>query len=179
MYPHHEGFSFFLVSSPPSQTARVKSMLESSLAEQGFEATSTVSRLASYLAVENTYLSTFQALGGLGLLLGVLGMAVVLLRTVWERRSELALLRALGFRRSALAWLVMSENSFLLALGAGVGTLAALLAVVPHRVAGAGEVPWLRVITLVILVLVVGVAAGAAAVASSLRASLIPALRRE
>jgi hypothetical protein len=74
---------------------------------------------------------------------------------------------------------VLSENSFLLVVGAGVGTLAALLAVVPHRVAGAGEVPWLRVVALVILVLIVGVAAGAAAVASSLRASLIPALRRE
>ena len=179
MYPHHEGFNFFLVSAPPSESASLKSTLESSLAEQGFEATSSVSRLASYLAVENTYLSTFQALGGLGLLLGALGMAVVLLRTVWERRGELALLRALGFRRSALAGLVISENSFLLVVGAGAGTLAALLAVVPHRVAGAGEVPWLRVVMLVILVLIVGVAAGAAAAASSLRASLIPALRRE
>src|SRR5207237_54769 len=114
-----------------------------------------------------------------GLLLGALGMAVVILRTVWERRGELALLRALGFRRSALAWLVLSENSFLLVLGAGVGTMAALLAVVPHWLAGGGEVPWLRVLALVILILTIGVAAGAAAVASSLRASLIPALRRE
>jgi len=34
------------------------------------------------LEVENTYLATFQALGGLGLLLGALGLAVVLLRSV-------------------------------------------------------------------------------------------------
>ena len=50
--------------------------------------------MAAYLAVENTYLATFQALGGLGLLLGALGLAVVLLRSVWERRGELALLRS-------------------------------------------------------------------------------------
>jgi ABC-type antimicrobial peptide transport system permease subunit len=157
----------------------VKASLEASLAEQGFEATTTASRLASYLAVENTYLSTFQALGGFGLLLGALGMAVVLLRGVWERRGELALLRALGFRHRALAWLVLSENGFLLMLGVGAGTLAAILAVAPHWLAGAGEIPWLRVLTLVILVLATGLAAATAAVASSLRASLIPALRRE
>ena len=37
-----------------------------------------------------------QALGRLGLLLGAVGLAIVLLRGVWERRGELALLRALG-----------------------------------------------------------------------------------
>ena len=179
MYPHQEGFNFFLIAAPAGETSKVKASLEESLAEQGFEATPTTSRLASYLAVENTYLSTFQALGGFGLLLGALGMAVVLLRGVGERRGELALLRALGFRHRALAWLVLSENGFLFILGIGAGTLAALLAVAPHWLAGAGEVPWLRVLTLVILVLATGLAAAAAAVASSLRASLIPALRRE
>jgi ABC-type antimicrobial peptide transport system permease subunit len=104
---------------------------------------------------------------------------VVLLRTVWERRGELALLRALGFRRTALGWLVFSENSFLLALGLVVGTATALLAVAPHLAAGTGGVPWLRLVGLLGLVLAVGVAAEAAAVAGSLRAPLLPALRRE
>ncbi len=141
MYPHHEGFNFFLVAAPAGEISKVKASLEASLAEQGFEATTTASRLASYLAVENTYLSTFQALGGFGLLLGALGMAVVLLRGVWERRGELALLRALGFRHRALAWLVLSENGFLLMLGVGAGTMAALLAVAPHWLAAPGKYP--------------------------------------
>ena len=76
--------------------------------------------------MENTYLSTFQALGGLGLILGSLGLAVVLLRSVWERRGELALLRALGFRRATLVWLVLAENGFLLLLGLAAGTVSAL-----------------------------------------------------
>ncbi len=60
---------------------------------------STAQRVESYLAVENTYLATFQALGGLGLLLGAGGLAIVLLRGVWERRSELALLAGAGLSR--------------------------------------------------------------------------------
>jgi len=35
---------------------------------------STPEKLAAFHRVENTYLSTFQALGGLGLLLGTLGL---------------------------------------------------------------------------------------------------------
>ncbi|HYT89592.1 MAG TPA: FtsX-like permease family protein, partial [Gemmataceae bacterium] len=148
-------------------------------ADYGFSVESSARRLESYLAVENTYLATFQALGGLGLLLGALGLAVVLLRSVWERRGELALLRALGFRRSALGWLVLAENAWLLVLGVGVGLVAALLAVAPQLLGGAGAVGWLRLLGLLALVTVVGLAAGAAAIRSTLRAPLLPALRRE
>ena len=39
----------------------------------------TIARLGEFLAVENTYLATFQALGAIGLLLGALGLAAGLL----------------------------------------------------------------------------------------------------
>ena len=58
----------------------------------GADAIGTAERLAEFHRVENTYLSTFQTLGGLGLLLGTVGLAAVLLRNVLERRRELALL---------------------------------------------------------------------------------------
>ncbi len=51
---------------------------------------STRSRLMNLMAVQNTYLSTFQSLGGLGLILGTFGLAVVQLRSAMERRGELA-----------------------------------------------------------------------------------------
>ena len=39
-----------------------------------------------------------------------LGLAIVLMRRVWERRGELALLRALGYRQTALGWLLLAEK---------------------------------------------------------------------
>ncbi len=176
LYPGHEGYNFFLIQSPPGKEREVKQVLETGLADRGFEVTATAERLASFLAVENTYLSTFQALGGLGLVLGSLGLAVILLRGVWERRGELALLRALGYRRAMLGWLVLAENGFLLCLGLGAGTASALLAVAPYQ---AASLPWTWLLELLVVVLVVGLTAGALAVASTLRASLVPALRRE
>jgi ABC-type antimicrobial peptide transport system permease subunit len=179
LYPHHEGYDFFLIDAPPLAVGPVRDLLESTLAERGFETTPTAQRLGAYLAVENTYLATFQMLGGLGMVLGALGLAVVLVRTVWERRGELALLRALGFRRIALGWLIFVENAFLLMLGLGVGTVTAMLAVAPHLATGAGAVPWLRLAVFLSVVLAVGLIAGAVAMATSLRAPLLPALRRE
>ncbi|HEV3079679.1 MAG TPA: FtsX-like permease family protein, partial [Gemmataceae bacterium] len=144
LYPREEGHSFFLVQTSPERAVEVRSALETALADHGLTVTPAAQRLEAYLAVENTYLSTFQALGGLGLVLGALGLAVVLLRSIWERRGELALLRALGFRNSALGWLVLAENSFLLILGLVLGSLAALVSVAPHVLAGGGEVPWMQ-----------------------------------
>jgi putative ABC transport system permease protein len=179
LYPRQEGYQFFLIGAPPDRADAVKDLLETTLANQGFTVMATQRRLEAYLAVENTYLATFQALGGLGLVLGALGLAVVLLRSVWERRGELALLRALGFRHTALGWLVLAENSFLLLLGLGIGTGTALLAVAPHLLGGSGTVPWLQLVGLLGLVLAVGLTAASIAVWATLQAPLLTALRRE
>src|SRR5262249_54782836 len=100
-------------------------------------------------------------------------------RTVWERRGELALLRALGFREAAISWLILAENTVLLIWGLGIGLLAALVAVAPQIVAGVGQVPWSRLAALLLVVLLVGIAAGWLALLSSLRAPILEALRRE
>jgi len=107
------------------------------------------------------------------------GLGIVLLRNVLERRGELAALRAMGFRRRRLAALVVAENAFLLAAGLGLGTLSALLAVLPHLLESAGRVPWLSLAGTLAVVFAVGLAASLAAVRGALRAPLIPALREE
>jgi putative ABC transport system permease protein len=179
LYPDVEGYQFFLVQTPPGDEQAVKELLEQAFSDRGIEVSLTSRRLNAYLAVENTYLTTFQALGGLGLILGSLGLAVVLLRGVWERRGELALLRALGWRRSTLGWLILAENGFLLLVGLGSGALAAVLSVLPHLATTGGTLPWRDLLLLLGVVLLVGLGAGAAAVWSTLRAPLVMALRRE
>jgi hypothetical protein len=180
LFPGRGGYSFFLIDAPAAQVGHVKDTLEAALGERfGFTVSRSLDRLAAFHAVENTYLLTFQVLGGLGLLLGTLGLAVVLLRNVWERQAELALLRALGYSRRALGWLVLAENGYLVLLGLAVGTLSALVAVTPHLIERAREIPWLGVLGLLGLVLLFGLSAGGLAVAMTLRMPLLPSLRRE
>ena len=115
LFPRLEGYRFFTIRAPEGRNTEVATALEDGLADYGFDAQSTAARLASYHRVENTYLSTFQALGGLGLLLGTLGLGAILLRNVLERRRELALLQAVGYAGRTLGLMVVAESVVLMA----------------------------------------------------------------
>jgi putative ABC transport system permease protein len=179
LFPRQEGYNFFLIAAPAEKAQEVKALLQATLASRGIEVTEALDRVRSYMAVENTYLLTFQALGGLGLLLGASGLAVVLMRSVWERRAELALLQALGYRKRALGWLVLAENGFLLVLGLVGGTLAALLAVAPHLAGVGGGLPGFDIVILLTAVLLAGLLTEMLTVAAMARAPLVAALRHE
>ncbi|MCA9069652.1 MAG: ABC transporter permease, partial [Planctomycetaceae bacterium] len=158
---------------------QVSNLLESDLHDYGFDAESVGRRLENFLEVQNTYLSTFQALGGLGLLLGTLGLATVMLRNVLERRSELALLRAVGFLNSRLVVLVLCENAFLLIWGLLAGTVSALVAMAPHLVTIGADVPWNTVATILGAVALVGMIAALLAVYEAVRTPVLATLRAE
>ncbi len=179
LFPNLSGYSYFLVDAPATKTAAVAFALESGLAPFGFDATPADEKLASFQAVRATYISTFQTLGGLGLLLGTFGLAVILIRNVIERRGELATLRAFGFRRRGLAGMVLAENAFLLLLGILLGTIAALIAVTPNLAGGAAQVPWLSLLATLAAIVAVGMLASAAAVRLALRIPMLPALKAE
>ncbi len=179
LFPQINGYRFFLIRTPLGKREQVANVLEDRLGDEGFDAVNARKRLADLLEVQNTYISTFQSLGGLGLVLGTFGLAAVQLRSVFERRKELALMRASGFRRSKLGRMVLLENLVLLVGGLGLGTLAALVAVLPQMLLGAAHPPLLDLSILLGVVLVVGIATGFIAVRAALNAPLVGALRVE
>ncbi|HSF23783.1 MAG TPA: ABC transporter permease [Blastocatellia bacterium] len=178
LFPDQGGYSLFLLDAAPEASSVVAGVLEEQLSDLGFDVVSTAERLASFHRVENTYLSTFQTLGGLGLVLGTLGLATVLLRNVLERRRELALLKAIGYNSRHFALMVITENAFLVCCGLVTGALTALVAIGPAFFSRGGSLPALS-LGLLVVVLVVGLLASVAATVASLRAPLLPALRSE
>jgi hypothetical protein len=130
-FPAEDGYRVLLIDAPAGREPAVAAVLEQRLADQGLDVQGAHERLAQYHRVENTYIDTFQALGALGLLLGTVGLSAVILRNAAERRRELALLRAVGYRERHVNALVMAENALLLFLGVSTGALSALLAIVP------------------------------------------------
>ncbi|HYE14589.1 MAG TPA: ABC transporter permease, partial [Pyrinomonadaceae bacterium] len=180
LFPEQEGYRFFLIEVPTAADARAAAGgLEERLADFGFDVTTTAERLDDFHRVENTYLSTFQMLGGLGLVLGTLGLAAVLLRNVLERRRELALLRAVGYGRSHFALMVVAENALLLFCGLLTGTLCALLAIAPAVAARGGRLPFASLGALLLAVILSGLAASLLATAAALRSPLLASLRAE
>jgi ABC-type antimicrobial peptide transport system permease subunit len=179
IFPEWEGYRFFLVDASPDRAQVAGDVLESRLADFGLDAVPTAERLAGFHRVEYTYLSTFQTLGGLGLVLGTLGLGAVLLRNVLERRRELALLRALGYRKADFLTMVVAENVFLLVCGLASGALCALLAIAPTLIDRGGQFAVPSVARLLLGVLAVGLLASIGATAAALRSPLLPALRSE
>jgi ABC-type lipoprotein release transport system permease subunit len=186
LFPEQEGYRFFLIDTPlsplspsPGESTAISAALEDRLADFGFDVQPTGERLANFHRVENTYLSTFQMLGGLGLLLGTLGMAAVLLRNVLERRRELALLRAVGYNSSHLTLMVVAENALLLFCGLVTGTVCALLAIAPVFVSRHAQPPSFSLGLLLLAVLISGLTASIVATWATLRSPLLPALRAE
>lgn len=155
-FPGEVGYRYFLIKAAPEDRLAVLGQLENDLADQGFDGRDANELLAELLAVQNTYLSTFQALGALGLLLGTFGLGAVQLRNVLERQRELALLRAVGYYEGKLVRLVFLESFFLLVVGLGVGLVAATVVVLPHFVFGNATIPWLQLGIVFAVILAIG-----------------------
>ena len=179
LFPDVAGYRFFLLKVPPARAAELTGVLERVLTGYGFDIQPAEARLAGFHKVQNTYLSTFRSLGALGVVLGTVGLGAILLRNVLERRRELALLRAVGYRPQHLAAIVLAENVLLLLLGLTTGTACALLAIAPAVSQRGGHLPAVSLGLLLAAVLVTGIAASLAATAAALRSPLLTALRSE
>ncbi|MBX3747280.1 MAG: ABC transporter permease [Verrucomicrobiae bacterium] len=177
LFPGVSGYRWFLIDAPTNAVAATSETLSRALRDTGLELTPAPRRLAEFNAVQNTYLTTFQILGGLGLLLGSAGLGVVVLRNVLERRAELALMTAVGFHRRLLARLVLLEHGALLALGLAIGLVSAAVAILPALLSAPGDALPIRSLSLTLAgVVVLGLLTAWAATRAALRGSLLTAL---
>ena len=178
-FPEQEGYRFFLLSAPQNSAAEIMQTLKERLSDWGFNIESTRERLEAYNQVENTYLSTFQSLGSLGLILGTVGLAGILLRNVLERRQELALLRAIGYRKKVLSGIILAENIVLILWGLATGTICAFLAILPAIHSRGGSIPFVMTAWILIGVLSVGIVSSFFASLAAFRLPLLTSLRSE
>ncbi|MDG2182859.1 MAG: FtsX-like permease family protein [Mariniblastus sp.] len=162
-FPTIGGYQYFLIreSSTGGQSDESDiALLEERLGDQGFDARSAEVLLSNFMSVQNTYISTFQTLGALGLLLGTFGLAAVQIRSVLERKKELGLMRAVGFQRNTLAKMVVLENAWLLLIGLGIGIFSALFTTIPHWLVGTATAPWLELSLMFSVIIAVGLLVG-------------------
>jgi putative ABC transport system permease protein len=176
VFPEVVGFQFFLVR-PSKDAAGIATLLESGWGDEGLDVIRSADVLQQLFAVQNTYLSAFQALGALGLLLGTFGLAVVQIRSVMERRGELALMRAVGFPGPRIGMLLFAESATLLLLGAGLGAASAIVSALPVWLRGQSISEFQQPALMMLIVIIVGLFAGAIAVLRALKLPILDALR--
>jgi putative ABC transport system permease protein len=179
LFPENQGYRFFLLDVQKDRAAKLMKGIQEALSDFDVRIESSQKRLSDYHRVENAYLSTFQSLGSLGLILGTLGLSAVLLRNVLERRQELAILQAVGYRRRILSSIILSENMVLVCWGLISGSVCAFLAVIPAFEVRGGSFPFAASGLILISVLGAGLFSSVFAVVAALRSSLLSSLHTE
>ena len=95
--------------------------LEASFRENGME-TDVLADLVEEMAASNRAFNyLFTGFMGLGLLVGIAALGVISLRAVIERRQQIGVLRAIGYRRGMVQLGFLTESSFVVLLGVAIG----------------------------------------------------------
>jgi ABC-type antimicrobial peptide transport system permease subunit len=155
-YPTHSGTSVFLVEGKTENQQQIGDEMNSVFRDYGWEMTTTISRLVEFYSITNTYLSIFMALGALGLILGTIGLAVILARSLLERKHEIAVMQATGFDTKPIFSIIAFEYFILLVTGVLTGLVAAIIAVLPAFLSPGSDASVSTVAVVVALILVNG-----------------------
>ncbi len=179
LFPTLSGFQFFLIRSAELDQKQVMETLENGWSDDGLDVVASEKVLRQLLSVQNTYISAFQSLGALGLLLGTFGLAAVQMRSVVERRRELSLMRAVGFSDMRIAKLLTLETALLLGGGMLIGVLAAAIAIVPYIIEVGPQTSLVQPLVMLLIVLVAGFISASLAIRTAMKLPILAGLRAE
>ena len=178
-FPSVGGSKLMLIDGAFTKRSEISERLAYLFQDYGMMVTPASERLAQFNSVENTYLSVFMLLGGLGMIIGTIGLGIVLLRNIAERKQEIALYKALGFNHSYILKLLFAENLFILLSGTGIGILAAFAGILPSFLSLSFQLPTNFLLVILLLILINGFVWIYFPIKSSLRKNLMQSLRNE
>jgi ABC-type antimicrobial peptide transport system permease subunit len=177
--PSVDGYQRFLIDADWQHKDIQAKELMKKYRDYGMEVVSAPQKLAQFHEVENTYLAIFLVLGGLGLVLGAAGLGLVLVLNVIDRKGELAMMQALGFRRESLKRMLFLEHGLLLLAGLFCGVVPAIWAVFPSVLMQGGAFPYGKIILIILGILFSGWLWIRIAVAGVLKSDYLNVLRNE
>lgn len=120
--------SFFLFKVPPGADAdEIAKDIERLFLPEQMQTIVLATVVRETLESTLNFFDLLQGYLALGLLVGIAGLGIVTLRNVTERRAEMGVLRALGYRQSMILQSVFLENSYVALLGIGLGVVLGIL----------------------------------------------------
>ena len=157
----------YLALEPGATAAAVSSELESGFIPNGVEASTFRDIVAESQSANLQFFRLMQGYLALGLVVGVSGLGVIMVRAVRERRREIGILRSLGFQPATVGRSFLVESGFValegLLIGAALSIVTAYQLIANAAVFGDLDVvfavPWGEVAILLSLTLVASLAA--------------------
>jgi putative ABC transport system permease protein len=154
-------------SGSESEVREIATRMQGELLENGVEAESFSSIVEEFLSLNLQFLRLMQAYLALGLIVGIAGLGVVMVRAVRDRRREIGVLRSLGFVPPKVRRAFLLESGFVALEGILIGSILALVTssqLVANGDFGEGIefiVPWLQVAVVCTLALIASLFAAA------------------
>ena len=162
---------YYIGTTPGTDPAALAAVLQARFLDNGAQASSIDQLMDEAFTMTTQVFQLFEGYLALGLLVGIAGIAVVMIRAVRERRRPIGTLRAIGYPSRTIGRSFAIETAFIAAEGTVIGVSLALLTLytLVTRSDAMGEapfaVPWLPLAVLLV-----------ATVAASLLATLAPAV---
>jgi len=146
-----------VATTPGTDPQHVADSLNGRFLANGADAVSYRKAVDEGFASQNQFFRLMQGYLALGLVVGIAGLGVVMVRAVRERRRQIGVLRALGFATAAVRQAFLVESAFVALEGILIGVVLAMLSTWRLLTSGSfGEgleftVPWFQLLLLVVL----------------------------
>jgi putative ABC transport system permease protein len=142
-------FGFVKVTGGVDSTS-VSNIMKRDFATLGMTTIDIPAVVAQIIQIERSFLGVFEAFLALGLVVGIAGLGIISIRSVVERRKEIGVLRAIGFKRRMVLSAFLLENSYVALLGILIGIVLGIdLGYAIATSPGSGVsfvVPWLSLL---------------------------------
>jgi len=111
---------FLKVSSGVDPTV-VSIILKKDFSRLGMQPLAIAVVIGTFVQIGQSFLGIFEAFLALGLVVGIAGLGIISIRSVVERRKEIGVLRAIGYRKNMILSAFLLENSYVALLGIFIG----------------------------------------------------------
>ncbi|MGH2736853.1 MAG: ABC transporter permease [Actinomycetota bacterium] len=137
-----------------AEAARIAGRMQGAFVANGVEADTFKALVDEQFNIQLQFFNLMQSYLALGLIVGIAGLGVVMVRSVRERRREIGVLRSLGFVPSKVRRSFLLESGFVALEGILIGTALALVTagqLFANGDFGEGitfSIPWVNVVVL-------------------------------
>jgi putative ABC transport system permease protein len=125
--PQSAQFRHYVQASEGQDPDELAERLTGVMVANGVDAESFRARVDERLAVQQNFFAMMRGFLGLGLIIGIAGLGVVMVRAVRERRREIGMLRAMGFSSGVVRRAFLVEAAFIAVQGSLIGIALGLV----------------------------------------------------
>jgi len=131
----------------------VSNILKKDFAHLGMQTIPIAALVSTFIQIGQSFLGIFEAFLALGLVVGIAGLGIISIRSVAERRKEIGVLRAIGYRKNMILAAFLLENSYVALLGILIGIVLGIdlgYAIATSPGSGLGFViPWVSLLEII------------------------------